>query len=69
MKKKKIQKMRREHHHDHDMSCLGERSTNIYATALTLLYKAQKVPTREQFVSALALKFPDWQSGKNTDRS
>ena len=36
--------------------CKG--STNKYASARTLLNKAQKVPTGEQVMSAFALKFP-----------
>lgn len=33
-------------------------SADIYASALTLLYKAQEVPTGEQVTSTLAIKFP-----------
>lgn len=36
--------------------CKG--STGIYASALTLLYKAQEVPIGEQVTSTLAIKFP-----------
>lgn len=31
--------MRREYYYDYDMLCLGERSINIYAIVLILLYK------------------------------